>query len=60
MKRHYNVFKGSSYLKFLLKNKDENVHNYEVNGEKKIKGKVKEREKKERERKIDRETERII
>jgi len=44
----------------LYNNKDENVHNYEVNGEKKIKGKVREREKKERERKIDRETERII
>ena len=36
----------------------ENVHNYEVRGDKKIKGEVREREreKKERERKIDRET----
>ena len=45
----------------MLINKDENVHNYEVRGEKKIKGEVREREKEEREReKIDREKEGII
>ena len=43
-------------LLFHSLNKDKNVHNYEVRWEKK----VKELEKKERERKIDRETERII
>ena len=38
------------FLGLKKKNKDENVHNYEVRGEKKIKGEVREREKKERER----------
>ena len=41
-------------LLFHSLNKDKNVHNYEVNGEKKIKGKVREREKKRREREKDR------
>ena len=41
-------------LLFHSLNKDKNVHNYKVRGEKKIKGEVGEREKKEREREKDR------
>ena len=50
MRKDISATFNSIYFGWCRVNKDENVHNYEVRGEKKIKGEVREREKEERER----------